>query len=66
MGIITKVEQQKNKNRVNIFIDDSFFCGLEKETAILFGFKSGKIVDEDTILEAIKKSETKRAFDNLM
>ena len=66
MGIITKIELQKNKNRVNIFIDDSFFCGLEKETAIGFGFKQGKFVEEETILEAIESSEVKRAFEKIM
>lgn len=63
MGTITKIEQQKNKNRVNIFIDNDFFCGLEKETAIIFGLKVGKQVDEAYINEAVIASEKKRAFE---
>lgn len=63
MGLITKIEQQKNKNRVNIFIDGSFFCGLEKETAVIYRLKEGKIVDENLLSEAITKSEEKRAFE---
>ena len=63
MGIITKIEQQKNKNRVNIFIDGSFFCGLFTETAVLFGLKVGKVIDENKINEAIRESEQKRAFE---
>ncbi|MBQ8424798.1 MAG: RecX family transcriptional regulator [Clostridia bacterium] len=63
MGIITKIEEQKNKNRVNIFVDDSFFCGLERETAVIFGLKTGKEVDESYLKDAISKSEEKRAFD---
>ena len=39
MPVITKIETQKNKSRVNIFVDDSFFCGLNKETAIIFKLK---------------------------
>lgn len=63
MGYITKIEQQKNKSRVNIFVDDTFFCGLEKETAIIFGLKVGKSVDEAELQSAINESETKRAFE---
>lgn len=63
MGLITNIEQQKNKNRVSIFVDSSFFCGLEKETAIIFGLKIGKEIDEKTLLEAAHTSEVKRAFE---
>ena len=48
MSEITKIEDQKNKKRVNIFVDDAFFCGLHKETAVTFGLKIGKIVDIST------------------
>ena len=66
MGIITKIEEQKNKNRVNIFVDDSFFCGLEKETAVIFGLKIDKEIDENELSLAIEKSEEKRAFEKSM
>ena len=63
MGIITKIEQQKNKNRVSVFVDSSFFCGLEKETALILRLKEGKEVDEKTLQDAIKMSEERRAFE---
>lgn len=63
MAIITKIEQQKNKARVNIFVDDAFFCGLNKETAIIFKFKVGQEVNEDQLTQAIFESETKKAFE---
>lgn len=63
MGVITKIEEQKNKNRVNIFVDDSFFCGLEKETAVIFGLKLNKEVDEKELEQAVIKSEEKRSFE---
>ena len=66
MGLITKIEEQKNKNRVNIFIDDSFFCGIEKETAIVFGLKVGKNIEIEEINQALQKSEEKRAFEKSM
>ena len=54
MSVITKIEQQRNKSRVNIFVDDSFFCGLERETAAVFGLKTGKQVNEEYLKEALK------------
>lgn len=63
MAVITKIEEQKNKKRVNIFVDDAFFCGLCKETAVVFRLKVGNIVDENKLTEAIFESEVKMAFD---
>ncbi len=63
MAIITKIEEQKNKKRVNLFIDDAFFCGLTKETAVKFGLKSGKIIDIKQLEEAAFASEVNMAFD---
>ena len=51
MAVITKIEQQKNKARVNIFVDDAFFCGLLKETAVIFKLKVGKEIDETVLKE---------------
>ena len=63
MATITKIEQQKNKARVNIFVDDAFFCGLNKETAILFKLKPGQEIDEAEIQKALEASEVKSAFE---
>ena len=63
MSIITKIEEQKNKKRVNIFVDDAFFCGLLKETAVVFKLKVGKEIDENVLKEAVFSSEVKSAFD---
>ena len=63
MPVITKIETQKNKSRVNIFVDDSFFCGLNKETAVIFGLKENKEIDEEKIKVAIFESEVKSAFE---
>lgn len=63
MSIITKIEEQKNKKRVNIFVDGAFFCGLGKETAVVFALKTGKDIDENTLKEAVFESEVKSAFE---
>lgn len=63
MAIITKIEDQKNKKRFNIFVDNAFFCGLMKETAILAGLKVGKEINEDDLSKLIFDSEVKMAFE---
>lgn len=63
MSIVTKIEQQRNKSRVNIFVDGAFFCGLNKETAIIFKLKEGREVDEEKLKQAIFESEIKLAFE---
>jgi len=63
VAVVTKIEDQKNKKRVNIFVDDAFFCGLHKETAVIFGLKPGKEIDENKLQEALFESEVKMAFE---
>lgn len=63
MAVITKIEEQKNKKRVNIFVDNAFFCGLNKETAILFRLKENSEIGENTLKNAIFESEVKSAFE---
>jgi len=63
MSVITKIEQQRNKSRVNIFVDGAFFCGLNKETAIIFKLKEGKEVEEEKLKKIIFESEVKSAFE---
>lgn len=63
MAVITKIEEQKNKKRVNIFVDDAFFCGLNKETAVVFRLKVGKVVDEKILKVAVFDSEVKSAVE---
>lgn len=66
MSIITKIEEQKNKARVNIFVDEAFFCGLNKETALLFKLKVNKEVNEEQLKNAIFESEVRSAFDKCL
>lgn len=60
---ITKIEQQKNKRRVNIFVDNAFFCGMLKETVIKKSLKVGVEVDEKNLLQSMLESDTQSAFE---
>lgn len=63
MAIITNITEQKNKKRANIFIDGSFFCGLNLETMIKNGIKTGMSVNEKELPDIVIESETRHGLD---
>ena len=45
---ITSIEQaKKREERVNIFLDDNFWVGLDKNQLIQFGLHKGKVITEE-------------------
>ncbi len=64
MPIITDIKPQaKNKGRVSLFIDDRFYCGLEKITALAFRLTVGQEIDPDRLTAAVCDSERASAFE---
>lgn len=63
MAIITSITTQKRKNRVNIYLDGKFFCGLEKLTAVSHGLLEGKSVSEEELAKIQQESESSVAFE---
>ncbi|NLL31030.1 MAG: recombination regulator RecX [Clostridiales bacterium] len=56
MNIITKIEEQKrNKDRVNIYIDDEYAFSLSREVLIKEGIKLKEKVDIEKIKKAAKE-----------
>lgn len=50
MPIITKIEvQQKNEDRVNIYLNEQFFMGIYKELVFTLNLKKGMEIDEDVL-----------------
>ncbi len=60
MGIVSKIEYQKNKTRVNIYVDGEFFCGLNSEVLFSNQIKVGSEVDEQRLKALIFESEVKK------
>ncbi|MDF2613890.1 MAG: hypothetical protein K0S71_1676 [Clostridia bacterium] len=58
MQTITKISLQQTPGRYNLFLDDTFFCGITEDTLIKLGLKKGMQVDEKE-LEVILKEESK-------
>lgn len=55
MPIITKIEsQQKNEDRVNIYVNEQFFMGVYKELVFTFNLKKGMEIDEDVLRNMLR------------
>ena len=65
MGIVTKIEYQKNKTRVNIYVDGEFFCGLNSEVLFSNQIKVGSEVDEQRLKALIFESEVKKGVSHV-
>jgi regulatory protein len=61
---ITKIAPQaKNPNRVNVYADDKFYCGLDLSVALNLGLKPGMTVDDELSAHLSAKEEFARGFD---
>ncbi|QZY55734.1 recombination regulator RecX [Crassaminicella profunda] len=49
MPKITKIEQQKNENRVSLYVDDEFFMGINKEIVYTLMLKIGQEVEKERL-----------------
>ena len=54
---ITKIEAQKRKDRVNIYIDDKFAFGLDDFLRYKYDLKSGKEVSQEFIDDVLEAEE---------
>lgn len=67
MAIVTALlMQKKNKNRVNLFLDDEYFCSLDAAAAVSARIKVGDNADEAFLKEVIFKSEYASALDRAL
>jgi regulatory protein len=63
MPVITSIKQQKNKNRVNVYLDDEFGFGIDLDNFVLLHLKVDQELTEKEIEEIIKKSEFQKDLD---
>ena len=64
--VITEINAQKRKGRYNIFVDGTFYSGLDAETIIKAGLKVGVEIDKEGLEEIVLESETRSAFEKLI
>ncbi len=64
MSVITALTPQvKDKNRINVYIDGEFVCGLQLETAIKYKLKTGVSLTKERLSEIEFESEKIRALE---
>ncbi|MCX6704634.1 MAG: RecX family transcriptional regulator [Candidatus Woesebacteria bacterium] len=66
MPIITSIKQQKNKNRVNVYLDDEFGFGIDLDNFVLLHLKVDQELTEKEIEEIIKKSEFQKSLNKVL
>jgi len=64
--VITSIKQQKNKNRVNVYLDDKFGFGIDLDNFVLLHLKVDQELTEKEIEEIVKKSEFQKTYDKLL
>ena len=66
MPIITSIKQQKNKNRVNVYLDDKFGFGIDLDNFVLLHLKFDQELTEKEIEDIVKKAEYQKTLDKLL
>jgi regulatory protein len=60
--LITAIKEQKNKNRVNIYLDNRFAFGLAKEVLVDFSLSEGQELTEEEIDKILEKDQKVKAL----
>ena len=64
MKVITDLTPQaKNPKRLNLYLDGSYYCGLDVLTAAKYRLKVGASVEESEIVAIQREAEYRKAFD---
>lgn len=66
MPKITSIASQKNKRRVNIYLDGEFGFGLDLENFVKLGLKTEQELSNEKVREIIKKAEFQKNSDKLI
>ena len=59
---ITSIEPQRNKNRVNIYVDDVFSIGIAEELRFKHKLEVGMEVDDDFIKDVLQSEEQNKVL----
>ena len=66
MPVITSIKPQKNKKRVNVYLDGKFGFGIDLDNFVKLNLKVGQELTEKEIEEIIKKVEFQKTLDKLL
>lgn len=67
MKTITDLKPQvKNKGRISVYLNGSYYCGLDLATAVKYRLKKGQEIEENTLVEIQRNSELQACFDSAL
>lgn len=66
MPVLTAIKPQKNKKRVNIYLDGKFGFGIDLENFVKLGLKVEQELSDKKVEEIVKKSEFQKNLDKLL
>lgn len=66
MPQITSIKQQKNKNRINVYLDNKFGFGIDLDNFVILNLKVNQELNETEIKKIIKTSEFQKTLDKLL
>ena len=66
MSTITEIKPQKNKKRVNIYLDGKFASGLDLENYIKEKLKVGDELSDEEVKTIVEKSEFTKTYEKLL
>lgn len=66
MPIITAIKPQKNKKRVNVYLDDKFGFGLDLETFVKLDLKTEQELTDSQVGKIVKEAEFQKVYDKLL
>ena len=66
MPIITAIKPQKNKKRVNVYLDNKFGFGLDLEAFIKLELKFEQELTDEQVRKIVKEAEFRKVYDKLL
>jgi regulatory protein len=66
MPTITAIKPQKNKKRVNVYLDNKFGFGLDLMVFLKENLKAEQELTEEKIAEIVRKSEFQTTYDKIL
>lgn len=66
MPTITSIKQQKDKNRVNVYLDDKFGFGIDLDNFVLLHLKINQELTDKEVQDIVKKAEFQKTLDKLL
>lgn len=66
MPLVSAIKPQRNKKRVNVYLDGKFAFGIDLDNLVTFNLKVEQELSDEEVAEIIKKAEFQKTLDKLL